>query len=199
MLDKLFSKYPLKKYKKGEIVLKLGNKPQFVGLVKIGHIKVFGMDKSGQEIVMPFFEPIFNFTAILAMTNKINPFNFQAISATEMWVMPKEKFIKIMESKPEVAKMVLENVSNLFLNFAQINGKLLSSSSLARVALMIIIITDNKVNFPITHKMIAGLTGLTRETVTLQMLKLEKMKLVDNKGRKVTIFNRDGLEKIVGK
>jgi len=49
----------------------------------------------------------------------------------------------------------------------------------------------------ITHKQIATLTGLTRETVTLQMLKLEKNKVIDNDKRQIVVMDIKELRKLL--
>jgi CRP-like cAMP-binding protein len=49
----------------------------------------------------------------------------------------------------------------------------------------------------ITHKQIGILTGLTRETVTLQMLKLEKNKIIDNDKRQIVVLDMKGLKKLL--
>jgi len=54
------------------------------------------------------------------------------------------------------------------------------------------------VKFKITHKQIGSLTGLTRETVTLQMLKLEKAGLIDNDKREIVVEDMNKLRKMLG-
>ena len=54
------------------------------------------------------------------------------------------------------------------------------------------------IKFKITHKLIASITGLTRETVTLQMLKLEKEGLIDNNKREIVILNMKKITKMLG-
>ncbi|HBP50822.1 TPA: hypothetical protein DD455_00625 [Candidatus Shapirobacteria bacterium] len=44
----------------------------------------------------------------------------------------------------------------------------------------------------------ASLTGLTRETVTLQMLKLEKDGLIDNFRRQIVVMDMKVLKKALG-
>jgi CRP-like cAMP-binding protein len=49
------------------------------------------------------------------------------------------------------------------------------------------------IDFGITHKLIASLTGLTRETVTLQMIRLEKEGIIVNKSKSVQVLNKEKL------
>lgn len=198
-LVKFFSLYKTNKYKKGEIILKPNQKADYVGFIKSGYVRVYTLSESKQEISMSFFKPMLYFTSIYAMTGETNRFYFEAITPVEMWTAPKEEFVEYCQKNPEVGAAVMNKVIKLFLNLVENTGKMLAGNSMAKVAMIITGVTDGKADFALTHKMIASLTGLTRETVTLQMLKLEKMKLIDNRNRKVTILNRLGLEKIIGK
>lgn len=196
-LINFFSKQPLKKFKKGDSILHAGDKPNYIGFIKSGFVRVYVVNESGQEISMSFFKPMLYFTSIFAMTGSANKFNFEAVSPVEMWESPIDEFLSFCKKFPTVGQEIMNSVCNLFLDMVENTGKLLAGDSLGKVALIITSVTDSKAKFALTHKMIASLTGLTRETVTLQMLKLEKMKLVDNKNRKVTILDRKGLDKII--
>jgi CRP-like cAMP-binding protein len=44
--------------------------------------------------------------------------------------------------------------------------------------------------------MLASMTGLTRETVTLQILKLQKEGFLYNKGRRIVVKDMDKLKEI---
>jgi len=69
------------------------------------------------------------------------------------------------------------------------------ASAIGKVATVILEMSNEE--YPLTHKLVASLTGLTRETVTLQMLKMEKMGLIDNANRKIKILSKKGLEKLL--
>lgn len=197
LLTGFFSKYPSKKFKKGEIVLKPGDKANYVDFIKSGYVSVYTVNDSGREISMSFFKPMLYFTTIFAITGIANKFYFKAVSNVELWMAPKNDFWEFCKENTQVGKTITEIISGLFLDLIETTGKLLAGDSMAKVAMIVATVTDNKSHFALTHKMIGNLTGLTRETVTIQMLKLEKLKLVDNKNRKVTILDRKGLDKII--
>jgi len=198
-LQNFFSLHSLQKYKKGQIIIKPGEKPDFVGFIKSGYVRVYTLNESGQEITMSFFKPVLYFTTIYAMTGNTNKFYFEAITPVELWTAPIEDFMGYCKQNTEVSKAMMNKISNLFLNLVENTGRLLAGDSLSKVAMTVLSVSEGKADFALTHKMIASLTGLTRETVTLQMLKLEKLKLIDNKNRKVVILNLEGLEKVISK
>ena len=88
-----------------------------------------------------------------------------------------------------------------FLDLTDQIGYLLSGTAYNKIAAILVSLTNNrnnsgKIDFGITHKMLASLTGLTRETVTLQMIKLDKAKIIQNKSKKVVVLNEERLKKI---
>jgi CRP-like cAMP-binding protein len=78
-------------------------------------------------------------------------------------------------------------------------GHLLSGAAYNKIATILTSLSENddkyaKKTIEITHKMLASLTGLTRETVTLQMIKLDKAKIIENKNKKVVILDEKRLK-----
>lgn len=198
-LKDFFSSQKVTTFKRGEIILGPGDKLDFVGQIKSGYVRVYTKNGSGQEITQPFFKSVFDFTAIYALTEASNKFYFQAMTPVDLWVAPKKDFLEFLDRNCEMVGAVTESISKMSLELAESVGKLLSSDSLGKVAMVVTQINGEKAGFGLTHKLIASLTGLTRETVTLQMLKLERMKLVDNRNRQVIILDRKGLEKVISR
>ncbi|KKT67837.1 MAG: hypothetical protein UW62_C0015G0003 [Candidatus Collierbacteria bacterium GW2011_GWB1_44_35] len=52
------------------------------------------------------------------------------------------------------------------------------------------------VPFPATHRVLATLIGLTRETTSVQMSKLQKMGVISTKRVSFTVLNLDKLKKL---
>lgn len=203
-LERYFSKYRTVKYKKGEIILRPGEKPDYVGFIKSGYVRVYTISEKGQEVTVQFFKPILCFTMIYALTGIENKFYFEAISPVELCAAPVKDFLSFMNREKDTAKEVTNNLMLTFVDMIEQMGLLLSGNAYNKVALMVVSLTNgtetdneksSKISLAITHRLIASLTGLTRETVTLQMLRLEKEGLIINKNRRVVVLNRKELEK----
>jgi CRP/FNR family transcriptional regulator, cyclic AMP receptor protein len=203
-LGVFFSGHSLVKYKKGEIILRPGEKPGYVGFIKSGFVRVYTLSENGQEITMQFFKPILYFTAIYAVTGVENRFYFEAITPIEMYEAPVGEVEKFFAGDPEAKNEVVNNILSSFIDLAEQMGTLLSGNAYNKVATMVSSLVKRtegedknyeKVNFGITHKLIASLTGLTRETVTLQMLRLEREGAIINKNKKVMVVDKGKLAK----
>ena len=201
-LEDFFSQYKLVKYKKGEIILRPGEKPNYVSFIKSGYVRVYTLSENGQEVTMQFFKPTLYFTMIYALTDIENRFYFEAITPVEMYVAPLKDVMAYMGREKEVEREVMHSIMMAFIDLVEQLGFLLSGSAYNKVASMVSSLTNrtekelsnySRIDFAVTHKMIASLTGLTRETVTLQMLRLEKEKIIDNSKRKIVVLDPEGL------
>jgi CRP-like cAMP-binding protein len=200
-LEKFFSKYKIIKYSKGEIIAKPGQKLDFVGFIKSGYARMYMINNNGQEITMQFFKPILYFTTIMAMTETDNQYYFEAVSPVEMYICPKNEAVEYFRKNGEIERELEKSIMLAFLDLTDQIGYLLSGTAYNKIAAILISLNkrnekNGKTALEITHKMLASLTGLTRETVTLQMIKLDKAKIIENKSKKVVILNEKRLKEI---
>jgi CRP-like cAMP-binding protein len=194
-LEGFFCGYPLKSFKKGEIILRSGETSTKVGFTKSGYVRLYMVTESGQEITTEFFKPTLFLTAMLALTGRENKFNFQTITPVEIYEAPNREFLEYLEKNIDVAQELNKDIMTVFIDMMDNTANLLAGNASNRVALMVYSLTNRAEGFGITHKLIASLTGLTRETVTLQMIRLEKEGLIINKSKSIQVINKEKLIK----
>ena len=204
-LVKFFEKYKLVSYSKGKTIIKPGDRLNYIGFIKEGFVRMYLRTDEGKEITLHFFKPIFWMTQILAMTGEVNKYYFEALTPVKMYTAPIKETMDFLKSDQELSREIMKNVLECFLDSISQLASLLVGDSYTKVASMASLLSErsnnrenklySQIDFGITHKLIAGLTGLTRETVTLQMLKLEKQGLIENRNRKIIILDEKGLAK----
>ena len=202
-----FSKYPVKKYKKGEIILHPGEDFGGISFVKSGSIRVYSLSKDGRETSIQLFKPMFYLSLIAQMTHTKNQYFMEAISHVDVMTAPKADFLKYLENNPTVKNEVMVAFLKKFLDLTTNMLQIIASDAQSKVLGLIYSLADEfgvkkgekvVIKFKITHKLIASLTGLTRETVTLQMLKLQKMGLIGNEKREIVVLNMKKIVKGLG-
>lgn len=206
-LVEFFSKYPLKKYKKGQIIFEPNNSFGGVFFVKSGYLRVYDVNKEGKESGIQLFKALYFLSLISAKTGIKNRHYIETLTPVEAWLVPKEDFLKHIKENPALYDEVCNALMEKFLDMTSYISQLVSGDAYTKVAGLIYSLAGefgvnrNKqitIKFKITHKLIATITGLTRETVTLQMLKLEKDGLIDNDRRQIVVLDMQELKKALG-
>ncbi len=183
------------RFKKGQKIVSIGDVLDYVGSVKEGIVR-FHRPNQGREVSLLNMKMFYEWSAMMAITGDKSKVVAEAMTVVEMTKTPKSDFIKEITTDPNQNAIFLQKISKMFLDLMDKHINIVGASAIGKVAA--VILATNGEKYPLTHKLIASLTGLTRETVTLQMLKLEKLKIVDNANRKVKILDKKKLEKLIG-
>ena len=181
-------------YKKGDKIVKIGEIVDFVGEVKSGIIKIYRLI-NGREIILPDLHVFEEWSKMMVISGEKSEYFVEAMSSVELTKISKKDFWEEIKTSPRKQNELLTTLSNIFLKHSAKTTRIVGANAIGKIATVILDLANKDVM--LTHKLIAGLTGLTRETVTLQMLKMEKMKLIDNANRRIKILNKQGLEKLV--
>lgn len=182
------------RYKKGQRIVSFGDTVNFVASVKTGEVKLY-KPFEGRDISIPNMRMFREWSQMMVITGEKSDYVAEAMSIVELEKTPKDKFLKEIRTNPKKQIEILSQFSKLFLMQSRRFVNIVGASAIGKVATVILDMSEEE--YPLTHKLVASLTGLTRETVTLQMLKMEKMKLIDNANRKIKILNKKGLEKFL--
>lgn len=197
-------KYPLVKYKKGQIIYKPEDSSK-VYFIKSGYTRVFLISNQDKEITLPMIKSLFFSSLVSHITERQNNYYFQAISEVEAWVVPQKEIVEFIENDPKIYREIIKDVIEEFVVLTEKFQQLILSDAYVKVASLICSMADvngNKTNkdvkieFNIPHRILASMTGLTRETVTLQILKMQKDGLVKIKGRTIIIKDYKRFKKL---
>jgi len=185
----------MEKYKKGQKIVSIGDKLEYVGIVKSGVVKIY-KQMLGREIVVADMGMFELWSKMMVITGGKSDYLVEAMGPVEIVKTTKDTFLKELENDSKKQMALIQGISELFLDQVRRTTDIIGTTAMGKVAAVVLSMANE--GYPLTHKLIANLTGLTRETVTLQMLKMEKMKLLDNSNRRVKILDKKGLEKVVG-
>lgn len=203
-LELFFSQFELIKYKKGQVLFRPGEDLSTAYIEKKGFLRAY-MVTGGKEVSLPSLRPLFFCAGINGLHKKPNKYFVEAITAVELWAVPMEQFIKFIERDinimTEVNKRLIDDLVDLSSNWQQI----VAGDATAKVAGLIYMIAKDVgekkdgeilINFNTPHRVLASMAGLTRETVTLQILKFQKQGYLVNKSRKMVIKNIEKIKEI---
>jgi len=180
-------------FKKGEIILRPGENPTGIHYIKKGLVRLYSISTSGQEITFNILKPGSYLFMMWALSEIENNYFFEALTETETIKAPTETVIEFIKSQPELLyKLNKRTMVGLEASITTTQTLLLGNAS-SKIAAIFIMLSkrfgkngkNNQIiiKAPLTHRLIATLAGLTRETASLEIEKLQKEKVISKKQR----------------
>lgn len=200
-INNFFAKYERQTYKRGDY-LKISNKqPQGVFCLQSGVVRCFSLSKEGAELTINIFKPVSFFPVGWVINNASDNYTYEAITDVEVLIAPKNEFETFLQENPDVVYDLLKRIYRGLEGYFMRIESLLSGEPYFRTVVQLVIHTRRfgiksgesyKVN--VTHSQLASLTGLTRETITREIKKLEDKELVTYKGKQLIVLDIAKLE-----
>ncbi|MPM44235.1 Global nitrogen regulator [bioreactor metagenome] len=192
-MDKLkdfLTKYKTIKYKKGQILVRPEDTFDKIIIEKEGFTRVYQSNDEGKEVSWPILKPMWLFSWVTAFNKGKSQYFVETVTNMEAWAIPIEEFDKFL--KEEIYSEVIKGLINLSLK----TEELILADAYTKVKILLADLANNfgkksgkevLIDFNIPHRVWASITGMTRETVTLQILKMQKQGLLKNQKRNILI------------
>ena len=169
-----------KRILKNQVLLYEGDTPFDVMIIKSGTVKVHDIDEQGNEKVLhllssPAIFPFAFFTGSDAATR----WYYTALTDCEIYSLPQTELRGLFLANPELAQYLMgwfsREVHEILTRLSSL-GKTLARDKIA-AALKFLAIWHSlerrsgwkRVTFPVSHQLLADMTGITRESATLTM------------------------------
>lgn len=203
-----FSAYiPVQRVPKRTILLTEGNALQKVFVVASGCIKMYRLDQCGEEQVVGYKTNGDVFPESYAFGQTTHAlFYYEAIEDTKLLAIEKPQFLTDMADYPELrnacfAYVVKSNISLTVQVTALVQSHAVDKLSMMLYHLMLrygVEKAENEywIKLHMRHSTLARLTGLSRETVTSELVKLRRNGIIDYDTKKIVIYSKALCEKI---
>lgn len=179
---------PVRRFQKGSTILHQGEVPRGVYIIKSGTVKVFNLTTKGDEQIITFNTEgeLFPTPWLFGKTPSVIYF-YEANETTELYVLEKGALLQLAKDSGAVSYYLMNYYATAF------------SAALIRINALEQFKADKKVHFTLfylcqrfgtnqqqftkinlrlTQYDLAALTGLTRETVSVEINKLKRAKIV---------------------
>ncbi|KAF2340035.1 Crp/Fnr family transcriptional regulator [Flavobacterium tistrianum] len=190
----LLEKYGVikKSFDKNDIILEEGNLPLHYYQIISGEVKMSNYNDDGREFIQGIFYNGQSFGEPPLFLNQKYPANAIAVENTELFILPKENFMKLLEENPKVSIQIIENLAQRLYYKSVMAAEISTHEPEHRVLKLI----DHGIayfNFQkdknghlinFTRQQIGDLTGLRVETVIRTIKALEKkgeLKIINRK------------------
>lgn len=174
--ETLFALGTRKYFSRNDRIFQAGSPSTSVFLIISGRVKVFELSSAGREVIMWFCMAgeVFGLAEIFHEKQQRNVYA-QACTDTQIIVIPRGKFRKLMYAEPGIALLVMDVMATRIRMLGDMLLNLSSGSAESRVARLLarLLLCYGKeihgvvyIDLPITHQEIADMIGSCRQTVT---------------------------------
>jgi len=195
-------------FKKHSILLYQGEVPQMAYVVVSGVIKVYSINASGEEQIVTFETPGDLFPSPWIFGKASHTLYYcEALCDSEVLQMPRRELIAYIESHPKAQSSLLDYFAGRYTGLLMRITALEQSRAREKImfTLYYLLFRYGKetrhgiftVGIKLTHSVIAGLVGLTRETTTNELTKLKAEKVLRYTTHKYAI-DKAKLERLLG-
>jgi len=203
MLSDNFSSYKPLRFKRREIVLYADEQVTNIFYIRSGYVRVYRISELGEELTITILKPLDLFPISWGIDHTPNPYYLEAITSLEVYRVSQAQFLRYIRSQPdtfyELASKMLARFDRLLTRMEY----LVTGRAYTKVASIILVCAASfgqkqganvVLSIPLTHRDIAALVGITRETTCLEMKKLEKKGLISHLGRQLIVKDLKKLE-----
>lgn len=184
-IEDFFKQYPLRRFKKGQILIYGGDEPGGVFYLVEGVVRKYDITKTGDEVVVNTFKPPDFFPMTWALDKIPNEYFFETVTAVALRRAPAAATVRFLQSNPDVAYGLLgqsyANVDNLLRRMAHLMGGTARTRTLFELIRAYDRFGEEKGKgcvVKIPEIALARQAGLSRETVSRELHKLQTKGLV---------------------
>lgn len=201
-LDTFFTQYQKQQYGKGDILIPAAEAPKGIFYLTQGHVRQYSITKDGEELTLNVFKPYAFFPASWALGIYKPAYYFEAMDNVLVYLAPKETVLTFLKTEPDVLLDLVERLyrglDGIFLRMEQ----LMSGNAVQRLVTILVIMAKRfgtpaknavTVTLKLTHQDLGALAGLTRETVSREMIHLREKGVIDYSNTIITINNMSSL------
>jgi CRP/FNR family transcriptional regulator, anaerobic regulatory protein len=200
--DAFFSGFALKEYAKDEVLILGGDNPAGIFYLVDGMVAQYHITSSGQKMNLNIYKPHTFFPMAWAMNKNENKYFFEAVKHSTVRIAPPQKTLDFLLKNPDV---LLDLTSRLYRGMDGLLDRiveLMAGNAQTRLIIELIIemrrfgdrkaIKNNKITISTVE--LALRTGLSRETVSRELKKMEDEGLISRNKKTLTIIDITKLE-----
>ncbi len=200
-LNDLSNDRKVKQYPKKNIIFSNDDSPRYLYVLKQGKVRIFQVNNDGKEMTGTLLKPgdYFGYEAILRDTNYFD--SAEALEDSEVILIPKEDFLKLITRNREVAASFIQMMSN---NLEEKEKQLLDlayKTVRKRVADALVALHDKyrkegqPFEMAISREDLASIVGTSTESAIRMLSEFKASGLVEIHGSAIKVLKPDVLRK----
>lgn len=172
--------------------------------LKQGYVKIYTISSEGKELTLHIFSPSDIFPIMWEKIDGPNEYCYESLTPVEIYSCKLDKLEQLMKEKPDVNLEIIRQLTAFSKSsIRKLENKIFGNAYL-QVLASILDLADffgksakgkTVISYLFTHQDIASLSGLARETATIEINKLVSKKLISYNSRFIIIPKIEALKK----
>jgi len=206
-LEEIIEKIIVKQFSKNETILYEEDTNEVMYIILMGKVKVIKTTEDGKEIIMAMHKSGSFFGEMSLIDGKTTPASVIATEDSLIALISKNDFLSIVFNQNTVTKNMMEILCSRLRKSWDTIQLLNFNNATQRTKMLFLTLVDEygekspegmTLNIKLTHQDISDMTGLTRETVTRVLDKLQKLKEISILKNKFIQLNSSFMHDDVG-
>lgn len=189
-----------RKLKKGEMLFFQGDEANGFFVLLLGKVRVFKGSPEGKEYTLHRINPGEMFAEAAIFKGGTFPANCMASEDSVVAFIPKDRFIKLLASSPNVSLKMIGALSTFVREFNRQIADLSLKEVPARIASYLLSKSeqfgDNTIILDTTKSELASALGTISETLSRNLKKMRELNVVEVDGKKIKIVDAGRLQSI---
>ncbi|GBD95788.1 MAG TPA: Crp/Fnr family transcriptional regulator [Nitrospirae bacterium] len=182
-MDQIIDKMVVKQFKKNETILYEEDTNELMYIILLGKVKVIRTTEDGKEIILAIHKSGSFFGEMSLIDGKTTPASVVATDDSLIAIISKKDFFSIIFLQNKVTRNLLEILCSRLRKCWDTIQLLNFNNAAQRTKMLFLMLSDEYgektregviLNIKLTHQDISDMTGLTRETVTRVIDRLQK-------------------------
>lgn len=195
-LKSLYHSYPSITFKKGELILQPSTHISHIYYVIEGYVRMFTLLPNGKELTITLFKPDSFFPLFLAIDERENTYYFESFTPSVIKRIPTENVLSFIKNNHDVLYDFTRRTSRGMQGVLENLQYQLFGSVTQRTIETLLMLARRfgkkkgngvQIDLPISHQDIANFVGVARETISIEMSKLQKLGLIQSSYKKILI------------
>ncbi len=189
-------KQKLCEFRKNELVIRADDEfPKYCYFIKKGCVKQYAVSNNGEEKTLLLFTTNQHFPIITSTRELPNRFSFEALCPTQAWRIERSALLDHLQKDHHLLMQMTDHFTKRFENTLRVLENHMLSTATTKVLMSLYSYAsamgkpDSKtvtIDLHISHREIASMAGISRETVSREIYKLMKEGMVSKvRGRYV--------------
>jgi len=182
-----------KTFKKGETIVREGDRPLGFTVIREGSAKAYRTTFDGREQILYIFPENDYFGARFLFTEEKVPYSVEALEDTKVCILSKEQFSSLLLEHSSVALQIIEAMANRMSRLELVLQGMGGRNAELRIASLLLELKDTygkkngeylEITLPLSREGLANYLGLARETLSRKLAQLEEDGIIENVGAK---------------